>query len=135
MGRPTLRRIQHAGTEHDVHRLGDDLVVRLPVMAGATDQAELERRWLPALGPTSRWPCRSAGRAAGWPAHGYPFAWSVWDWLPSRSVDSCLGDPDAAALAAFVADLHADPPTSPRRAGRTAGAAHWPSGTRRCGER
>ena len=39
-----LTRIGHPGTDHDVHRLGDDLVVRLPVVAWATGQAELEQR-------------------------------------------------------------------------------------------
>ena len=103
-----LTRIRHAGTDHDVHRLGDDLVVRLPVVAWATDQIELERRWLPVLAPHLPLAV-PRHRATGRPDHGYPFAWSVWDWLPGRSVDGRLDDAAADALAGFRDALHAVP--------------------------
>jgi aminoglycoside phosphotransferase (APT) family kinase protein len=80
--------------------------VRLPVVAWATGQAELERRWLPVLGPHLPLAVPTH-RATGRPDHGYPFDWSVWDWLPGRSVDGRLDDAAADALAGFREALHA----------------------------
>lgn len=116
-----MTRVEHHDTDHDVHRLGDDLVVRLPVVGWATGQAEAERRWLPVLGPHLPLAVPQH-RATGRPAHGYPYAWSVWEWLPGHPVRQRLGDQDADLLAHFVAALHAVPTdTAPPRRPRSRG--------------
>src|SRR5690606_41587848 len=49
--RVPLRRVASHGTDHDVYRLGDELAVRMPIVAWAQAQAEVEARWLPRLAP------------------------------------------------------------------------------------
>lgn len=46
-------------------------------------------------------------RAAVHPAEGYPFAWSVYEWLPGDNANGTIDDLDQAAvdLAAFVTAL------------------------------
>src|SRR5258707_9855985 len=45
--------------------------------------------------------------AVGQPAEGYPFAWSVYEWLPGENANGTIDDLDQAAvdLAAFVIAL------------------------------
>lgn len=110
------------GTDHDVYRLGDDLSVRLPRTAGVTAQAELEATWLPRLAPCL--PLALPVRvAAGEPAEGYPFPWSVDEWLPGDDLNHRpIADRDQAAvdLAAFVLALRGIDITGafPRERGR-----------------
>jgi aminoglycoside phosphotransferase (APT) family kinase protein len=108
------------GTDHDVYRLGDRLVVRLPRIGWAAGQAEKEARALPALAP--RLPLAvPVPLAVGRPDVGYPFPWAVHEWLPGADASTAPFDPDRAAvdLAGFVLALSAvDPagaPPSPAR--------------------
>jgi aminoglycoside phosphotransferase (APT) family kinase protein len=110
------------GTDHDIYRLGDDLAVRLPKIGWAQGQAVLEATWLPVLAPHLPLAV-PVPVALGEPAEGYPFAWSVQEWLPGDSAgDARPQDPDRAAddLAAFVRALQdvdaADGPRKPRDA-------------------
>jgi aminoglycoside phosphotransferase (APT) family kinase protein len=91
------------GTDHDIYRLGDDLAARLPRIAWATDQATKEAEWLPKLAP--HLPLTVPVQLAmGHPAGGYPFAWSVYEWLPGENANGSIDDLGQAAvdLAAFV---------------------------------
>jgi len=96
------------GTDHDIYRLGESLSVRLPRIAGATGQADREARWLPRLAPhlPVAVPVQVArGRAAC----GYPFEWSVYEWLPGENPAGAVADLDQVALdvARFVRSLRA----------------------------
>ena len=94
------------GTDHDIYRLGDSLAVRLPRIGWATAQAAKEREWLPRLAP--RLPLAVPVQLAmGEPAEGYPFAWSVYEWLPGENCNGAIDDLEQAAvdLAAFVKAL------------------------------
>jgi len=94
------------GTDHDIYRLGDDLAARLPRIGWATEQAAKEAKWLPKLAP--HLPLRVPVQLAmGHPAEGYPFAWSVYEWLPGENANGTIDDLDQAAvdLAAFVTAL------------------------------
>ena len=94
------------GTDHDIYRLGDGLSVRLPRIEWATGQAAKEAEWLPKLAP--HLPLAVPLQlAAGRPAEGYPFAWSVYAWLPGENANGTIGDLSRAAvdLAAFVRAL------------------------------
>ena len=46
-----IERVESAGTDHAIYRLGADLSVRLPRIGWAMSQADKERRWLPRLAP------------------------------------------------------------------------------------
>ena len=94
------------GTDHDIYRLGDELCVRLPRIGWATQQAAKEAHWLPRLAP--HLPLAVPVQlASGRPAEGYPFDWSVYEWLPGQNANGTLDDLDQAAvdLAAFVRAL------------------------------
>ena len=45
--------------------------------------------------------------AIGYPAEGYPYDWSVYEWLPGENANGTIDDLDRAAvdLAAFVRAL------------------------------
>ena len=94
------------GTDHDIYRLGDDLAARLPRIEWATKQAEKEAEWLPKIAP--HLPLAIPVQLAmGRPAEGYPFQWSVYEWLPGENANGTIDDLDRAAvdLAAFVKAL------------------------------
>lgn len=94
------------GTDHAIYRLGDHLAARLPRIGWATKQAAKEAEWLPKLAP--RLPLAVPVQLAmGDPAYGYPFEWSVYEWLPGENANGTIDDLDQAAvdLAAFVKAL------------------------------
>ncbi|MEV0351950.1 aminoglycoside phosphotransferase family protein [Nonomuraea sp. NPDC050680] len=94
------------GTDHDIYRLGDHLVARLPRIEWATRQAAKEAEWLPKLAPHLPL-ALPVQLAMGRPAEGYPYDWSVYEWLPGANANGTIGDLDQAAvdLAAFVTAL------------------------------
>jgi aminoglycoside phosphotransferase (APT) family kinase protein len=105
--------VRTPGTDNAMYRLGDDLVVRLPRRPGGAAQLERDSRWLPVLAPQLPLPV-PAPVAAGRPAHGYPFAWTVGRWLPGETVEAFTDRRAALDLAAFVRALRAvDPAGAP----------------------
>lgn len=109
------------GTDHDIYRLGDQMSVRMPRIGWATGQAVKEAEWLPKLAP--HLPLRlPVPLALGEPGDGYPFTWSVYEWLPGDNANGTIEDLDRAAvdLARFIVALrkvdtagaHARPPGS-----------------------
>jgi len=106
------------GTDNVLYRLGDELLVRLPKIAGATPQIDLESELLPRLAP--HLPVEIPRVVAiGEPAHGYPWRWAVYRWLegaPPRDGTREL----AHDLASFLAALQRIDPTG-ARAGRSRG--------------
>jgi aminoglycoside phosphotransferase (APT) family kinase protein len=112
------------GTDHDIYRLGDHLAARLPRIGWATKQAAKEAEWLPKLAP--HLPLTVPVQLAmGHPAEGYPFEWSVYEWLPGENANGTIDDLDQAAvdLAAFVNALrHADATGAHPRPPRDRGA-------------
>jgi aminoglycoside phosphotransferase (APT) family kinase protein len=88
------------GTDNVIYRLGDGLSVRLPRGAGGARQIELERRWLPRLGP--HLPAAVPDPVAvGAPAPGYPHAWAVYRWIEGANPGGPGGR--ARPLADFIA--------------------------------
>ncbi|MFB9955563.1 aminoglycoside phosphotransferase family protein [Cellulomonas denverensis] len=96
------------GTDHDIYRLGDHLVVRLPRIAWADGQAAKEAEWLPRLAPHLPLAVPTPV-ALGRPDAEYPFSWAVHEWLPGQNANGTLHDLGRAAadLAAFVLALRA----------------------------
>lgn len=100
----TVERFPSGGTVNAMYRLGDRMVVRLPLVAGGAGDVVLEREWLPRLAarlPTAVPDVLGAGR----PAEGYPWPWSVYRWLAGENPEAgALRAPGqlAADLAGFV---------------------------------
>jgi aminoglycoside phosphotransferase (APT) family kinase protein len=94
------------GTDHDIYRLGDHLAARMPRIGWAVGQATKEREWLPKLAPQLPLAV-PVPLVIGRPAEGYPFEWSVYEWLPGENASSHIQDLHQAAidLAAFIQAL------------------------------
>ncbi|MFI6873634.1 aminoglycoside phosphotransferase family protein [Streptomyces sp. NPDC050400] len=101
--------LDEAGSDHVIHRLGDELSVRLPRFTGAAGQAEKEAAWLPRLAPHLPLAV-PVPVAVGRPALGYPWPWAVTRWLDGEvATVRDLGDSTRAAreLAGFLRALQA----------------------------
>ncbi|CAL9272149.1 hypothetical protein SUDANB5_00595 [Streptomyces sp. SudanB5_2050] len=116
-GELPLERFPSGGTVNAMYRLGDDLVVRLPLVEGGAGDVAREREWLPRLAPLLPTAVPEV-LGAGEPAEGYPWPWSVYRWLPGElPVAGALTAPEPLArdLAGFVAALReVDLPHAPR---------------------
>ncbi len=98
--------VDSCGTDHHIYRLGDSLSIRMPRIERATNQARKEREWLPKIAPHV--PLDVPVQVAmGQPGEGYPFEWSIYQWLPGDNSNSTIDDLDQAAidLAAFIKAL------------------------------
>ncbi len=103
-----LTRLAPAGSDHVIHRLGDELSVRLPRHAGAIGQAAKEAEWLPRLAPHLPLAI-PVPVAVGEPGFGYPWPWAVSRWLDGEvaTVEALSGSHEAAVeLAGFLTALH-----------------------------
>jgi aminoglycoside phosphotransferase (APT) family kinase protein len=95
-----VRPVEPGGWDNRTFRLGDDKKVRLPSAARYAEQAAKEQRWLPRLAPML--PLRvPVPIALGEPGEGYPWPWSVQQWLEGDAATlGRLGD-----LRRLAADL------------------------------
>jgi aminoglycoside phosphotransferase (APT) family kinase protein len=99
--------VHSAGTDNAIYRLGSDMAVRLPRIERATGQVDKEHQWLPRLAPHLPLAI-PAPRALGTPGEGYPWQWSVYQWLEGETATiERIADLYEAArdLAHFVAAL------------------------------
>jgi aminoglycoside phosphotransferase (APT) family kinase protein len=95
------------GTVNAMYRLGDDMVVRLPLVQGGADDVLLERTWLSRLALRLPTPVPEV-LGDGEPAEGYPWPWSVCRWLAGKNPEAdALSEPVLLAedLAEFVAAM------------------------------
>jgi aminoglycoside phosphotransferase (APT) family kinase protein len=115
-----IERVQSAGTDNAMYRLGDHLAVRLPRIHWSVDNVAKERTWLPVLAPHLPLAV-PLPVATGNPDEVFPYPWSVVRWVVGEMATlDRLSDPVQAALdlAAFVLALQAVDPTGgpePRR--------------------
>ncbi len=73
-------RVEPDGWDNRTFRLGENMKVRMPTGAWYALQVKKEDRWLPRLAP--QLPLRiPSPLAKGAPGDGYPWSWSVYDWL------------------------------------------------------
>jgi aminoglycoside phosphotransferase (APT) family kinase protein len=98
-----LRRLPPIGTDNQLFRLGDDLLVRMPRIHWAADSAVREHEWLPRLAPHLPLPI-PAPVALGEPGEGYDHHWTVVPWIEGANPTEATYDPEtwAVELAAFV---------------------------------
>jgi aminoglycoside phosphotransferase (APT) family kinase protein len=102
-----LRRLEPAGSDNVIYRLGQNMSVRLPRGKWAAGQSAKEHEWLPRLAPHLPLPI-PVPLGVGHPAFGYPWDWSVWRWLPGETATvEGLADPRRTAreLAEFLLAL------------------------------
>ncbi|MGC5019171.1 aminoglycoside phosphotransferase family protein [Micromonospora sp. DT47] len=115
-----VRPVDAGGWDNRTFHLGDDMTVRLPSAPGYVPQVAKEQRWLPYLAPRLPLPVPTP-LAAGVPAEGYPFPWSVHRWIEGRQAraERIANLTDfAATLAGFLVAL--------RRIDATGGPAAGP---------
>jgi aminoglycoside phosphotransferase (APT) family kinase protein len=132
-----IQPVLDGGTDNALYRLGADLVVRLPRHERTVGTLEIERRWLLKLAPSLPLAV-PAPVAEGVPADGYPWTWSIYEWLEGESAASeRVADLRAAAieLAEFVSALQRidttdGPPPSRLNAFRGLPLARWDERTR-----
>ena len=107
-------RVPSGGTDNALYRLGDDLVVRLPLAEWAANGLDKELMWLPRLAPMLP-VAIPVVLGTGEPAEGYPLPWAVYRWLDGETptIDR-IPDPGLLAtdLAAFIAALQRIDPAS-----------------------
>ncbi|MER5223544.1 aminoglycoside phosphotransferase family protein [Streptomyces flaveus] len=103
----SLQLLDPAGSDHVIHRLGEELSVRLPRHAGAIGQARKESEWLPRLAPHLPLAV-PVPVAVGEPDFGYPWPWAVSRWLDGEvaTVEALADSYEAAVeLAGFLTAL------------------------------
>ena len=91
------------GTDNAIWRLGGDLVVRLPRIASATAQVEMEATWLPRLAPYLPIAIPEP-IAAGAPGCAYPYPWAVHRWIEGEGAARDRFD-DPVTFALDLADV------------------------------
>lgn len=115
-----IKRIESAGTDNAIYRLGDDMAVRLPRIHWAIEQVDKEHRWLPRIAPLLPLAIPDP-LAKGAPGEGYPWDWSIQRWLEGENAtveapaDLCQA---ATGLAKFIIALQRIDPTGGPPAGR-----------------
>ncbi|NSW53948.1 MAG: aminoglycoside phosphotransferase family protein [Anaerolineae bacterium] len=102
-----IRPVANGGWDNRTFHLGGSMLVRLPSAAHYREQVAKEQTWLPRLAP--HLPLQiPAPLAVGEPAHGYPWAWSIYRWIPGESaLTAAVTDRTRFArdLAAFLTAL------------------------------
>ncbi|MGW7292739.1 aminoglycoside phosphotransferase family protein [Streptomyces xiamenensis] len=102
-----VERFSSGGTVNAMYRLGEDMVVRLPLVQGGANDVLVERTWLPRLSPHLPTAVPEP-LGDGVPAEGYPWPWSVYRWLAGENPEAGnLSEPVLLAedLAGFVAAM------------------------------
>ena len=102
-----VKRLPSGGTVNAMYRLGEDMVVRLPLVQGGANDVSMEQVWLPRLAPHLPTPIPEV-LGSGRPAEGYPWPWSVYRWLGGANPEAgALSEPVLLAeeLAEFVAAM------------------------------
>jgi aminoglycoside phosphotransferase (APT) family kinase protein len=121
--------LDRQGTDHVLFRLGDELLVRMPKIDWAADQAVTDARWLPRLAPNL--PVRiPAPVGVGEPDEGFPWQWTVVPWIAGDNPGvSERSQPSLAReVAAFVRALQAvDRDGAPLKTGRSRGTPLAPN--------
>jgi aminoglycoside phosphotransferase (APT) family kinase protein len=98
-----VRPVGKPGVDNSTFRLGDTMMVRLPRFERWVGQVTREQRWLPVLAPHLPLPVPKP-LAQGEPAEGFPYPWSVYEWLPGEPAD--LAElPDLRQVAVDLAEF------------------------------
>lgn len=94
-----VRPVAHDGWDNWTFHLGDRMKMRLPSAEGYAEQAEKESHWLPRLAPHLPFEV-PVPLAVGQPGEGFPWLWSIYQWIDGDPVTRRI---DKLALAKDVA--------------------------------
>ena len=98
-----IRPVEFSGWDNRTFHLGDHMTVRLPSQEAYAAQVKNEQFWLPKLAPFLPVPIPTP-LAMGRPAEGYPWPWSVYQWLEGQTAS--LGRiPDLKQFARQLAEF------------------------------
>ncbi|HEX4848984.1 MAG TPA: aminoglycoside phosphotransferase family protein [Novosphingobium sp.] len=103
-----LTRVEGFGTDHQLFRLGRDMVVRIPARSEAASQIHQHAEWLDRFAVLPLAVPRILG--LGHPGPDCPYPWCVASWIDGRdAADSGVTEWDhaASALGRFLAELRA----------------------------
>ncbi|KQZ66788.1 aminoglycoside phosphotransferase family protein [Nocardioides sp. Root151] len=105
-----LRRMPPVGTNNQLFRLGDDLLVRMPRVDWVAGSGEWEHTWLPRLAEHLPLPI-PAPVALGEPGDGFAWHWTVVPWIEGETPTEDSFDPEewATSLGAFARATRAVP--------------------------
>lgn len=93
----SIERVESAGTDHAMYRLGSELALRLPRIPRAESQVHKEQRWLPVLADELPLPIPTPV-GYGRPGAGFAMHWSIYRWLDGvNAFDAPIVDLDHAA--------------------------------------
>jgi len=134
--------VEPGGWDNRTFRLGSTMSVRLPSAERYTAQVEKEQLWLPRIAPDLPLPI-SLPLAKGTPDMGYPWPWSVCQWIEGETAEAGrIGDTRAFAidLAGFLTALQAidasdGPVAGPHNFHRGGSLATYDSETRKALEK
>ncbi|WP_307872887.1 aminoglycoside phosphotransferase family protein [Paractinoplanes ovalisporus] len=111
-----VRPVADGGWDNRTFHLGDHMSVRLPSAAEYAQAVDKEHHWLPRFASRLPQPIPKP-LAKGAPGPGYPFPWSVYEWLDGTpATPAAIADPVRFALdlAEFLAALRSiDPAGGP----------------------
>jgi aminoglycoside phosphotransferase (APT) family kinase protein len=115
-----LRLLEPQGTDHTIYRLGEELVVRLPIREHSTKQALREAVSVPFLAPQVPFEL-PLPVATGEPGQGYPWNWTIVRWIDGEHATRDNLDLEQAALdlAQFIRALEACDPSCGHKPGRS----------------
>ena len=109
--------VEDGGWDNWTFHLGDTMLLRVPSAQEYALAVEKEHRWLPLLAPSLPRPI-PVPLAKGKPGAGYPFSWSVYEWIEGQPASfEAVANPIGFAeeLAGFVAALQGiDPAEGPQ---------------------
>jgi aminoglycoside phosphotransferase (APT) family kinase protein len=112
--------VANGGWDNWTFHLGSRKLVRLPSASEYAEAVDKEHRWLPALAPELPLPIPTP-LAKGEPGVGYPYPWSVYQWLDGEPASADrIADPVRFALdlAGFLAALQGVDTTGGPRPGQ-----------------
>lgn len=106
----SVNAVPRSGWDNRTFRLGNTLSVRLPSAESYVPQVNKEQQWLPFLGDRLSIAIPEV-QALGTPGHGYPWPWSVYNWIEGEDIDqSCTkGTEFVEPLAQFLTQLQSIP--------------------------
>ncbi len=105
-----IKPVALSGWDNRTYHLGDEMLVRLPSAESYAAQVDKEQTWLPIL--ESKLPLQiPKPLALGQPEFGYPFNWSVYEWIEGRTLAEVESEKQMLAkeLADFLTNLYQIP--------------------------
>lgn len=83
----SIRPVAYSGWDNRTFHLGNEMLIRIPSGEEYASQVEKEHKWLPKLAPSLPLQIPKP-LEMGLPGGGYPWKWSIYQWLEGESAES-----------------------------------------------